>query len=1234
MDSKKNCIMCKKNYNQVKRKPIILVQCSHQICEKCYKLKLQYEDDGSKICPICQVKSHENIPAQQPIPIQLHQANSKQKRNQNKGLSKLLKFPGKNIHKSRICEHKIDYHNCIICQKQISKPEEEKQKMLNSENETSCIKIVDKSDNVMKTLFNPQTIPSITHNDMLSTSSPQDLVKRAENNSDRVQDKQMSYSQLENQKLKDEELSNNQSQNLNINQQSSFFDDLHSSRVHSENQSKQISANKSLKSNKSEQSPYVQGSVNIKKPQVSQKIQEQNLTNISSQISISDHNIQIQLRVVEVENVAQLEDKASEDPTDDGKKNVQSITQKQDKKIEKQASSKDFFMNDFTDVGGKKYRLSRFLGKGSSGEVYRGERLQTFAIKKLEDQTHSLEDQGMKEILIMKHVQSEYLCELLDIYKDEEQKVCIVSEYAQHGDLRSYTKTQFKDKQIPENLAKEWLACAILGLRELHSRGIIHRDLKPDNILVFDENKVRIADYGLAKLFVDNNQDDLVLSQVLDGAKEFRSPEIVSGYNYNSSTDIYSLGMTFIIILTKNVPTIQQIQDPNWLPDIHGFSQEFLQILKKMVSYEKDERPNAIQIMYSSVFSNTEVMIDFKRRQGILALGFQNIPHNQLEKLIQQEVGCPNCQLLFCDKCITKKNESPFITLQSLLQHQQDINKKIAGSFAEALDEIKALQIVNSEVNTNPYQIVLDQVQAIVEINLRHENIFSKAIHNIEHLQEEIKNLNQDDINNAKLQLIKQSSRLIHNLGFYQEKEIQTDNLANELENLPQLQDPNLENVIIKPTELKEEQHKLIENNFFQQKVSLIVKELEEQKNQLQSLLSLKDTSQQNKQQQKPQKQRTHRSSNSMHISQNSSIQLKQVSKQNQQSFFNVKTPQSQSQSRNVSKLSDRRQSTSGIKINQNEFQSTQILYKSINGRKLSDVCQINNNNSIDKLNKNRVDQKRIQIIKDKNSLKSINISQNNSSKLQVKNTKNAILKKQFFVPINKINYQDNDMFGNRGLSFSLLNENNQENSLLDQALALEYNNLVGKEVNQHEDSFLKDYIPNWRNLKFESKYRATINGFSLIDLNLSLKQHISGQTLVFIQSEQGQVFGGYLSQPWPKSDGKAKDKNAFIFNLKKRSICKQFSQIEKRIQGNNEQINDTYAFEHNLHLLFAFGEDIRIFQNCDKDRNSYCNLGDTYALPDGMKEDSKNRDTYMAGEVRFIVKDIIIYALINKQLE
>jgi serine/threonine protein kinase len=95
----------------------------------------------------------------------------------------------------------------------------------------------------------------------------------------------------------------------------------------------------------------------------------------------------------------------------------------------------------------------------------------------------------------------------------------------------------------------------------LHSKSIIHRDIKSDNILLDENNNVKISDFGLAAIVRDQNEEnknkdvDLFSGGTFVGHAKYVCPGILEGdKNYNYQADIFSLGLTILYLMSFKNP--------------------------------------------------------------------------------------------------------------------------------------------------------------------------------------------------------------------------------------------------------------------------------------------------------------------------------------------------------------------------------------------------------------------------------------------------------------------------------------------------------------------------------------------------------------------------------------------------------------------------------------------------------------------------------------------------------
>src|ERR1700676_3366506 len=86
--------------------------------------------------------------------------------------------------------------------------------------------------------------------------------------------------------------------------------------------------------------------------------------------------------------------------------------------------------------------------------------------------------------------------------------------------------------------------------RFAHRRGVIHRDLKPHNVILDEEGRARVTDFGIARA----GASDMTLTGSIMGTAQYLSPEQAQGYAVSAASDIYSVGVILYELLTGGVP--------------------------------------------------------------------------------------------------------------------------------------------------------------------------------------------------------------------------------------------------------------------------------------------------------------------------------------------------------------------------------------------------------------------------------------------------------------------------------------------------------------------------------------------------------------------------------------------------------------------------------------------------------------------------------------------------------
>ncbi|EGR30860.1 hypothetical protein IMG5_122170 [Ichthyophthirius multifiliis] len=201
------------------------------------------------------------------------------------------------------------------------------------------------------------------------------------------------------------------------------------------------------------------------------------------------------------------------------------------------------------------YQIIQKIGEGAYGIVYKGQHKQTeefVAIKQVKVQdydTWGMPQQCLRELQSLKLLQNiQNIIQLKKvIYDYKDKQIFLIFEYFDQ-DLHVYIHQ--RDIYSLTYSVKKIIFQILLGLSQIHNKRIIHRDIKPQNILINDQGVVKIADFGISRIFNFPLKDLTMDIQSL----RYKAPEVLLGYKrYSFQIDIWSVGCIFYE-LTINQP--------------------------------------------------------------------------------------------------------------------------------------------------------------------------------------------------------------------------------------------------------------------------------------------------------------------------------------------------------------------------------------------------------------------------------------------------------------------------------------------------------------------------------------------------------------------------------------------------------------------------------------------------------------------------------------------------------
>src|SRR5712692_8658827 len=186
------------------------------------------------------------------------------------------------------------------------------------------------------------------------------------------------------------------------------------------------------------------------------------------------------------------------------------------------------------------YRLSRFLGRGSFGEVYLGEHVhkQTLAAVKALQGRLTSEDlrEFINEANTTFRLQHPNIVQLLEFGIGPDDTPFLTMAYAPNGTLR---QRHPRGTRLPPGLVVSYVRQIGEALQHAHDERLIHRDVKPENILLGPNHEVWLSDFGIAS--VAHSSRSLTTEQS-GGTVPYMAPEQIQGKTRPAS-DQYALGI-------------------------------------------------------------------------------------------------------------------------------------------------------------------------------------------------------------------------------------------------------------------------------------------------------------------------------------------------------------------------------------------------------------------------------------------------------------------------------------------------------------------------------------------------------------------------------------------------------------------------------------------------------------------------------------------------------------------
>src|SRR4051794_29052232 len=198
-----------------------------------------------------------------------------------------------------------------------------------------------------------------------------------------------------------------------------------------------------------------------------------------------------------------------------------------------------------------RYELQDLLGRGGMSEVYRAQDLELgrrVALKLLAPDADSARlEREARAVASLAHPN---VMQLYD-YGEDDGRPYMVLEYVPGGTLEERLAAA-NGKPLPDDETRGIAAGIAAGLAHAHARGVIHRDLKPANVLFDEEDRPKLADFGIARMAA--GEGTLTEAGTVLGTAAYISPEQAAGAPASAASDVYSFGVILYRMLTGRLP--------------------------------------------------------------------------------------------------------------------------------------------------------------------------------------------------------------------------------------------------------------------------------------------------------------------------------------------------------------------------------------------------------------------------------------------------------------------------------------------------------------------------------------------------------------------------------------------------------------------------------------------------------------------------------------------------------
>ncbi|XP_023735102.1 serine/threonine-protein kinase RUNKEL [Lactuca sativa] len=344
------------------------------------------------------------------------------------------------------------------------------------------------------------------------------------------------------------------------------------------------------------------------------------------------------------------------------------------------------------------FHIYEAIGQGKYSTVYKGRKkksVEYFAIKSV-DKSHK--SKVLQEVRILHSLDHSNVLKFYAWYETSAH-LWLILEYCVGGDLRTLLE---QDNKLPEDSVHDLARDLVRGLSYLHSKGIIYCDLKPSNILLDENGRTKLCDFGLSRKLSDiSKTPSSLLPQAKRGTPCYMAPELFhDGGVHSYASDLWALGCVLYECYSGRPPFI---------------GKEFTQLVKSILTDPTPSLPGNPSRTFANLVSSLLIKDPTDRIQWseITTHAYWRT-HLSPVSLPPQPAFDNMIQLSYKPSCLTERERN--------LQNKTPPRNRDNSSKLNETPKNRKIQSKQKDVSSNTKGVNLLRLSRIAKSNLQREN--------------------------------------------------------------------------------------------------------------------------------------------------------------------------------------------------------------------------------------------------------------------------------------------------------------------------------------------------------------------------------------------------------------------------------------------------------------------------------------------------------------------------------